>query len=237
MNQCRFEPICIHYITTQAYASQDGSSKVLTSFVSCSKVVCSNGKAGYTLPGQCCESCSESSNFFLYFILFYFILLPFIDFDIGFDTLIAVGASSDAPTTSLKPTWGEWSNWTECSRTCGGGRQSRVRECLSNGRTTLNCTGSRVDVQACNTQCCPGLCVCVSIVCVCVLCVRAPVRARSHAHAACLRACVCMHAFRAVLVSRFKEFEHWPRGHVWVLKLFIALLLHGAIFLSYSRAR
>ena len=147
------------------------------------------------------------------FILSYFILLPFTDFDIGFGTLMAVGASSDAPTTSLMPTWGEWSNWTECSRTCGGGRQSRVRECLSNGRTTLNCTGSRVDVQTCNTQCCPGLCVCVSLcVCVCV-CVRA--------RAACVHVCACMRVYfqsarLAVLVSRFKEFEHWPRGHVWV---------------------
>ena len=135
---------------------QDGSAEVLTSFISCSTVVCPNGKAGYTLPGQCCESCSEFSyNHFV--LILNSCLFPFQDYDVSFDQAIATGTSQSA-TTILQPTWGEWSNWTACSRTCGdGGRQSRVRECLSDGRTNLNCTGPRIDVQDCNTQCCPGL--------------------------------------------------------------------------------
>ena len=32
---------------------------MLISYKSCDPVVCPNGKAGYKLPGQCCESCSE----------------------------------------------------------------------------------------------------------------------------------------------------------------------------------
>ena len=58
-------------------------------------------------------------------------------------------------------TWGEWTPWTDCSRSCGGGRQSRMRECDSEGRTVLDCTGDRVQVRHCNEQCCPGLSVAI----------------------------------------------------------------------------
>jgi hypothetical protein len=29
------------------------------------------------------------------------------------------------------PAWTAWTPWTACSRSCGGGRRSRLRECLS----------------------------------------------------------------------------------------------------------
>ena len=162
---------------TYIHVTQDGSAEVLTSFESCASIVCSNGKPGYKLPGQCCESCSEfsiSSEFVSlrsvractrYLFIFSrsdhhnYMYLLFTDFDIGFDTTsnMAIGTSEVAVPPILQPTWGEWGNWTECSRACGGGRQSRVRECLNEGRTSLNCTGNRVEVRTCNTQCCPGL--------------------------------------------------------------------------------
>eukprot|EP00731_Ephydatia_muelleri_P026831 Em0018g931a len=122
-------------VTYSCESSQESNAEVLISYKSCDPVVCPNGKAGYKLPGQCCESCN---------------------YDTSFELAVATGtASVDSALTILQPTWGEWSNWTECSRSCGGGRQSRVRECLSDGRKSLNCTGNRVEVRACNTQCCP----------------------------------------------------------------------------------
>ena len=37
------------------------------------------------------------------------------------------------------PTWTEWSDWTVCTQSCGGGRRSKVRECVTGGAET-NCT-------------------------------------------------------------------------------------------------
>ncbi|KAL5466910.1 hypothetical protein EMCRGX_G031072 [Ephydatia muelleri] len=104
------------------HLKSESNAEVLSSYKSCDPVVCPNRKADYKLPGQCCESCKYDTSFEL-----------------------AVATGTDSAPTILQPTWGEWSNWTECSRSCGGGRQSRVRECLSDGRKSLNCTGNRVE--------------------------------------------------------------------------------------------
>ena len=49
--------------------------------------------------------------------------------------------------------------WSECSATCGGGSQSRVRRCNnpspSNGGRP--CSGSMIGTRRCNTQSCPGM--------------------------------------------------------------------------------
>ena len=54
--------------------------------------------------------------------------------------------------------WGEWSAYTGCTKTCGGGTQYRYRTILTlgeNGGTT--CVGTdNVEDQACNTQTCSG---------------------------------------------------------------------------------
>ena len=82
----------------------------------------------------------------------------FQDYELSLEQATVTGtAAGAAAPTILQPTWGEWSDWGACSRTCGGGRQSRVRECLTSN-LRLNCTGDRVDVRDCNTQCCPGMC-------------------------------------------------------------------------------
>ena len=53
-----------------------------------------------------------------------------------------------------------WSNWTECTKTCGGGQQTRIRNCtnpspLHGGN---NCTnlGKNVENRNCSTQNCPS---------------------------------------------------------------------------------
>ena len=44
------------------------------------------------------------------------------------------------------PTWAPWSEWSECSATCGGGSQHRARECITPTRIgrngELSCEGS-----------------------------------------------------------------------------------------------
>lgn len=67
-------------------------------------------------------------------------------------------------------TWGEWSAWTPCSKSCGSGVSIQSRECLMNpGRqrvrtkrqsssssTGSRCVGLYKRFQLCNTQDCPG---------------------------------------------------------------------------------
>ncbi|CAL9698264.1 unnamed protein product [Knipowitschia caucasica] len=53
--------------------------------------------------------------------------------------------------------WGQWTNWTQCSKTCGGGVRSRRRECDSptpEGDGNY-CEGLGTEVSSCNTLHCP----------------------------------------------------------------------------------
>ena len=55
--------------------------------------------------------------------------------------------------------WGNWNPWSQCSRTCGGGQQSRTRSKrneASNGG--MNCQGGTTENRACNGQGCPQCC-------------------------------------------------------------------------------
>lgn len=53
--------------------------------------------------------------------------------------------------------FGPWTEWTECSRSCGEGKQARVRECvIPPGSDIVECTGLLREVQGCNTNPCPG---------------------------------------------------------------------------------
>ncbi|KAJ8270315.1 hypothetical protein GJAV_G00112880 [Gymnothorax javanicus] len=58
--------------------------------------------------------------------------------------------------------WGEWSSWSTCSRTCGGGVQSQERHCLQqrliaaqNVNSSI-CVGSAKRYQLCPNQPCPS---------------------------------------------------------------------------------
>lgn len=54
--------------------------------------------------------------------------------------------------------WGEWTSWMDCTKSCGGGVQSRRRECNSPtpGGDGDFCEGLKTDIIACNTEHCPG---------------------------------------------------------------------------------
>ncbi|XP_060744113.1 ADAMTS-like protein 2 [Tachysurus vachellii] len=58
--------------------------------------------------------------------------------------------------------WGEWSSWSTCSWTCGGGVRSQERHCLQQRLTTTHninssfCAGSPKRYQLCTNQPCPN---------------------------------------------------------------------------------
>uniref|UniRef100_A0A8C9A1A3 ADAMTS like 2 n=1 Tax=Prolemur simus TaxID=1328070 RepID=A0A8C9A1A3_PROSS len=57
--------------------------------------------------------------------------------------------------------WGEWTKWTACSRSCGGGVMSQERHCLQQRRKSVTgagnrtCTGTSKRYQLCRAQECP----------------------------------------------------------------------------------
>ncbi|CAL8369007.1 unnamed protein product [Boreogadus saida] len=59
--------------------------------------------------------------------------------------------------------WGEWSSWSSCSRSCGGGVRSQERHCLIQRLTPAQninssyCLGSAKKYQLCPIQPCPSL--------------------------------------------------------------------------------
>ena len=59
---------------------------------------------------------------------------------------------------SIDGGFSDWSVWTECSVTCGGGEQTRTRTCSNpepqNGGN--DCVGDLEESQTCSTDACPG---------------------------------------------------------------------------------
>uniref|UniRef100_H2ZIH0 Peptidase S1 domain-containing protein n=1 Tax=Ciona savignyi TaxID=51511 RepID=H2ZIH0_CIOSA len=54
------------------------------------------------------------------------------------------------------PTWTRWSDWGECSLTCGGGTQTSTRTCNTFGQAGATCVGRASRSQICNQQTCPS---------------------------------------------------------------------------------
>ena len=52
--------------------------------------------------------------------------------------------------------WESWSTWLSCSKTCGGGTETRSRQKKKAEQNGGNCSGSRSESKSCNTQPCPG---------------------------------------------------------------------------------
>ncbi|KAG9264785.1 ADAMTS-like protein 2 [Astyanax mexicanus] len=79
----------------------------------------------------------------------------------------ASGKDSSERRSELQPDevaqwWGEWSSWSTCSWTCGGGVRSQERHCLQQRLTTTQninssfCIGSPKQYQLCTNQPCPN---------------------------------------------------------------------------------
>ena len=61
-----------------------------------------------------------------------------------------------------KPYWGEWEDWTVCSKKCGGGISYRKRKCIPSkcpysDPTHNKCDGIDYEEKKCNEKCCPGM--------------------------------------------------------------------------------
>lgn len=53
--------------------------------------------------------------------------------------------------------WGEWSDWSKCTKACGCGRQFKVRFCnCAHGQGHDQCQGFGESSQSCNCNPCPN---------------------------------------------------------------------------------
>ena len=55
------------------------------------------------------------------------------------------------------PVWTEWSDWTPCTQTCGGGMRKKARECILPKSQAYKCTGESEVIEKCNERTCPSL--------------------------------------------------------------------------------
>ena len=52
--------------------------------------------------------------------------------------------------------WGNWTKWTSCSKSCGGGSQQRTRKVAKYAQPGgKKCSGSKRASRSCNTKKCP----------------------------------------------------------------------------------
>ena len=53
--------------------------------------------------------------------------------------------------------WGEYGEWTPCTKTCDGGFQTRFRDVIQDSLNGgLDCEGESTDLRVCNEHACPG---------------------------------------------------------------------------------
>lgn len=70
--------------------------------------------------------------------------------------LIILCSKSIFSSLAVDGNWAEWTEWRECSATCGGGFHSRSRICTAPKHGGKNCSGKPDQTRPCNTQSCPG---------------------------------------------------------------------------------
>ena len=129
---------------------------------------CENGEAPYRVPERCCPGCCEYNDhvimtpcshtrvhikhFLLYEMLIMYNAVTTVDVYFGGDG----GGGNAGNSEPIPNTWSAWSDWTGCSRSCGAGRQSRSRRCMSDNQLVLDCTGPTREVRTCNNFSCPS---------------------------------------------------------------------------------
>ena len=54
--------------------------------------------------------------------------------------------------------WSAWTDWTSCSKSCGGGIATRIRRCDSppTDPEGIQCQGNNSEKILCNEEKCPG---------------------------------------------------------------------------------
>lgn len=58
--------------------------------------------------------------------------------------------------TQKCPAWSEWSQFNSCTASCGGGSQTKTRECINGSPGQQGCIGDTTNTQSCNPQSCPS---------------------------------------------------------------------------------
>ena len=59
--------------------------------------------------------------------------------------------------------WSDWSAWSTCSTTCGGGFRTRTRECLTESGLEVLCEeGMAIEEEICNDDACDTGTVCLA---------------------------------------------------------------------------
>lgn len=67
---------------------------------------------------------------------------------------VAICSALNVKLEPKNPQWSAWSGWNSCSATCGGGKQSHERTCLTEN-VGVPCIGNSFEESSCNEQACP----------------------------------------------------------------------------------
>jgi len=102
--------------------------------------------SGWSVWAPCSLSCNNGTTFRERNCLFG------VPGDIGCEGDIV---ENDFCETQDCPIWSDWSTWSLCTNSCGGGITNRERECENGNVGSMGCTGASHEENTCETQLCP----------------------------------------------------------------------------------